>query len=85
MDYVTTNWSRLALSQRQTRQERRDFPRRIPGLLGTILDVRLAAPPRPIAVQGEVINGHIRCGACGRKRNELIRTTHQFMCVRCVQ
>lgn len=81
---ITTNWPRITLSRRQTRVERRDSPQPIPGVLTTLPGPRLASPVRPHAAIGEVVNGHIRCGACGRKRDELIRTLRQFQCVRCV-
>lgn len=79
---VVTNWVTMALVRPQTRVERREFPRQIPGILTTIPHPRLTHP-RPRAVQGEVINGYIRCGGCGRKRNELIATARQFVCKRC--
>jgi len=81
---VTSNWSRLVSSQRPTRAERKDRIRPIPGILTTIAQTQLATPPKPLAVPGEVVNGYIRCGACGRKRSELIRTLKQFQCKRCV-
>jgi hypothetical protein len=80
---ITSNWSRLAISQRPTRAERKELPRPIPGILTTIAAPQLTHP-RPLAVPGEVINGYIRCGACGRKRSELIKTLKQFQCKRCV-
>lgn len=82
-EFHLTNWATLALVRPQTRVERREFPRQIPGILTTIPNPRLIASKRPTAVEGEVINGHIRCGGCGRKRNELIATARQFVCKRC--
>ena len=85
---MTSNWSRLTLVRPRTRAERKEMdqlPRPIPGIPESMRVPRLVArPARPAAAVGEVVSGPIRCGACGRKRGELIKTLRQFQCQRCV-
>ena len=85
---VTTAWSNFSANEPLSRADKREI-KHLNRFAGSrkppAISPRLVSKPRrPLAVQGEVTEAHLRCAECGRRRHELIKTLRHFTCTRCV-